>query len=136
MLKLNILYINALNLNRNGSAFIHVKGDLNLGVWSRIGHISEEYKNFLIIVDGDVNISTNAGINNAVIISYGSVNIGNMSNITGSIQALNGIYASQGLLDITPVTLLYNEKAVAPFLQYASFVNYGSYKVYKVSNWR
>lgn len=133
---LNILLLNALNLNRNGSAFIHVKGDLNLGVWSRIGHISEEYKNFLIIVDGDVNISTNAGINNAVIISYGSVNIGNMSNITGSIQALNGIYASQGLLDITPVTLLYNEKAVAPFLQYASFVNYGSYKVYKVSNWR
>ena len=138
---LDILFLNALNLSREGCATIHVRGDLNLGILSRIGNIvdgvfTSENKNFLIIVDGDVNISSKAGINNAVIISYGKVNIGNMVNISGSIQAVDGIYASQELFDITPVTLLYNEKAVAPFLQYASVVNYGTDETFKVSNWR
>ena len=69
-----------------------MKGDLNLVSMSRIGNILDSTKHFLIIVDGDVNIAANAGINNAVIVSYGKTLVAGMANIKGSFYDFFCIY--------------------------------------------
>ena len=53
-----------------------------------------------------------------------------MANLKGTIQAKDGIFASMG------VKLNYSSKAIAPFEQYASQINYGTDETFKVSNWR
>ena len=126
---------NAIDLSRQGNAIIHVKGDLTIGLWSRIGGFInnlfiDDGKNFLIIVDGDVTILGNSGLNNTTLISYGSVTIAGTTNLKGTIQARNGIVSSF----ITKLN--YSSKAIAPFQQYASQINYGTDETFKVSNWR
>ena len=126
---------NAIDLSRQGNAIIHVKGDLTIGLWSRIGGFInnlfiDDGKNFLIIVDGDVNIIGNSGLNNTTLICYGSVKIEGTTNLKGTIQARNGIVSSFA------TKLNYSSKAIAPFQQYASQINYGTDETFKVSNWR
>ena len=126
---------NAIDLSRPGNAIIHVKGNLTIGLWSRIGGFLnnlfiDDGKNFLIIVDGDVNILGNSGLNNTTLISYGSVTIAGTTNLKGTIQARNGIVSSFATM------LNYSSKAIAPFQQYASQINYGTNDTFKVSNWR
>ncbi len=126
---------NAIDLSRQGNAIIHVKGDLTIGLLSRIGGFLDNLfiddgKNFLIIVDGDVNIIGNSGLNNTTLICYGSVKIEGTTNLKGTIQARNGIVSSFA------TKLNYSSKAIAPFQQYASQINYGTDETFKVSNWR
>lgn len=126
---------NAIDLSRKGNAIIHVKGNLTIGLLSRIGGFLDNLfiddgKNFLIIVDGDVNIIGNSGLNNTTLICYGSVKIEGTTNLKGTIQARNGIVSSFA------TKLNYSSKAIAPFQQYASQINYGTDETFKVSNWR
>ena len=126
---LNFIAYNALNLNRSGTAIIHVKGDLNLVSMSRIGNILDSTKHFLIIVDGDVNIAANAGINNAVIVSYGKTLVAGMANIKGSLQS------AQGIDGIFGTSYFYSGATVATFRDVFSKINYGE-DTFEVSNWR
>ena len=126
---LNFVAYNALNLNRSGNAIIHVKGDLNVVGMSRIGNIFDSTKNFLIIVDGDVNIAANAGINNAIIVSYGKTLVAGMADIKGSLQSAGGI---DGILG---TSYFYSGSTVAAYRDVFSGINYGS-QGFKVSNWR
>lgn len=134
----------ALTLNQPGNATIYIHGDLNI-TGGRIGfcadklsadfggNITPQYKNFLIIVDGNVNVDTVAGINFATVICHKNIKISNNVNIIGCLIAGHTSQRNDGTIDIvkdsssvpygnitvdgvTYVNLFYEPTSVLPFL--------------------
>lgn len=127
---LKFVLLNALNLKRKGNAIIHVKGNLTVAANSRIGFLLSDNKNFFIIVDGDVEIYGGAGINNAVILSYGNVKMLANADVKGTIQSAKNVTGNIG------TSYIYDYNVIKHFRQYASQINYGTDETFKVSNWR
>ena len=138
--------IRILTLIEPGQCILHIKGDLEVTNAARIGFFldndfaisNDQLKYMLIIVDGNVNIRTQAGVNFATIICYGKIDVGNMVNIFGSIQGKEGINISQNFLDVTPVNLFYKETGVKPFRDILQKINTKDTHVttFKIRKWK
>ena len=81
-------------------------------------------------MDGDVEIYGGAGINNAVILSYGNVKMLANADVKGTIQSAKNVTGNIG------TSYIYDYNVIKPFRQYASQINYGTDETFKVSNWR
>lgn len=125
----NILDVRYLKVVDPGGVILHIKGDLWVYDYARIGFFlqnatkSESQKAILLIVDGDVHLEYQSGVNFATIISYGKIEISNNVNVFGSMQAVNGIEVSQDFGDVTPVNLFYKGSGVRPFRDILQQIN-------------
>ena len=76
---------------RKTNAVFFIDGDLIVTNSARIGYHDSGDQRILLLVNGNVEISQNAGINHAMIICTGKFKMYNTSNFCGAIQAAGNI---------------------------------------------
>ena len=78
-------------LYKKTTAVFFIDGNLTVTNSARIGYHDSDEQRLLLIVNGDVEISQNSGINHALVICTGKFKMYNTSNLCGAVQAAGGI---------------------------------------------
>ena len=118
------LYL-TLKLSRPGQLEIFVDGDLTIQNSACIGDYIEQNPNkqILLIVQGNVLVNNNAGLDYVTLISFGNITFKSSDvNFLGAMQAKGNIIAEPVFLKVGSI-LKYKRSAIKPFRDIVTIIN-------------
>lgn len=142
-------------LYRKTNAVFFIDGDLIVTNSARIGYHDSGDQRILLLVNGNVEISQNAGINHAMIICTGKFKMYNTSNFCGAIQAAGNIDTQDTADNTTGISidqesgflnpeglsycnLVYDRNVVRDYRDIIAAINspdYNKASTFYISNW-